>query len=227
MAEVMIGEYDAVIFDMDGTLIDSREGIETAWGAWCHEKKLNLEIVIQAMHGSRAVDTIRKFLPRLTEAQYEHEARRIDTFEIRNGANIAEVSGASKFLASLPTERWGITTSAGRNTAVYRTQKAGLPVPRVLVAGEDVQFGKPDPAGYRLAANRLGVDPCRCLVFEDTFVGLQAGHLAGADIVAVGHEVRDSGHPIKAAIDNYLGARASQSNGKICITLSQRLVGRE
>jgi sugar-phosphatase len=66
-----------------------------------------------------------------------------------------------------------------------RLRAAGLPVPAVLIAAEDVRAGKPDPEGYRAAAAALGRDVTRCLVIEDAPAGLAAGRAAGARVLAV------------------------------------------
>ena len=93
--------------------------------------------------------------------------------------------GAAGFLKSLPAHRWAIVTSAPRALALRRMAAAGIPEPQVMVTAEDVSAGKPDPAGYRLAARRLGVEITECLVFEDATVGILAAEAAGADLLIV------------------------------------------
>lgn len=217
MAKSFSGSYDAILFDMDGTLVNSFQSIEEAWKIWCAGHGLDAHDVISAMHGCRAGDTIRKFLPGLTEAAYEAECRHIDRIELRGALPIPRITGALELISALPPDRWGITTSADRNMAVYRIRQAGLPVPDILVAGEDVEVGKPHPAGYRLAAKRLGVPAERCLVFEDTAVGLSAGHAAGADVVAIGEEMPSFTGPMKAWIKDYATARVVSGPAPISI----------
>jgi HAD superfamily hydrolase (TIGR01509 family) len=74
---------------------------------------------------------------------------------------------------------WAVVTSADRRLAKARLRVAGIEAP-VLVTADDVANGKPDPEGYLLAARRLGVEPSRCLVVEDSEPGLAAGRAAGA-----------------------------------------------
>jgi sugar-phosphatase len=95
------------------------------------------------------------------------------------------VAGAARFLQSLPADQWAIVTSAPRALALRRMAAAGIPEPAVLVTAEDVAAGKPDPAGYRLAAQRLDVEISDCLVFEDAAVGILAAEAAGADLLIV------------------------------------------
>lgn len=92
---------------------------------------------------------------------------------------------AAELLASLPRDRWAAVTSGGRELMSARLAAAGLPVPDVLVTAEDVDVGKPDPAGYLLAARRLGADPAECIVVEDAPAGLEAGRRAGCRVIAV------------------------------------------
>jgi len=219
MARAFSGSYDAILFDMDGTLVNSFQSIEEAWKVWCSGHGLDSQEVIGAMHGCRAGDTIRKFLPGLTEAAYEAECRHIDRIESQAALPIPRIAGALELISALPPNRWGITTSADRNMAVYRIRQAGLPVPDILVAGEDVEIGKPHPAGYRLAAKRLGVPAERCLVFEDTAVGLSAGHSAGAHVVAIGDERPTFDGPLRAWIRDYAQVRVVHDNGPISIVI--------
>ena len=108
MGEVVIGNYDAILFDMDGTLIDSRDSIEQAWKMWCSRHGLDADVVIKSMHGFRAIDTIRNHLPHLSASQCDLEVSQIESSEILNGASSLEIAGASQFLAALPMGRWAI-----------------------------------------------------------------------------------------------------------------------
>jgi sugar-phosphatase len=98
---------------------------------------------------------------------------------------VEEVAGAAQFLKSLPAHQWAIVTSAPRALALRRLAAAGITAPDVMVTAEDVSVGKPDPTGYRLAAQRLGVEISNCLVFEDATVGILAAEAAGADLLIV------------------------------------------
>ena len=86
---------------------------------------------------------------------------------------------------ALPPARWAVATSASAQLARVRLECAGLPLPEVLVSSELVKSGKPDPEGYLLAARLLQAAPERCLVIEDTPVGLQAGRAARMTVVGV------------------------------------------
>jgi mannitol-1-/sugar-/sorbitol-6-phosphatase len=173
---------DAVLFDMDGTLVDSKICVERIMGRWARKHGLDPEFVVQAAHGRRTIDSIRETAPHLN---VEEEAKAIDAEELVEREGIVEVRGARNLLCRLKSHQWAIVTSASRALATFRLGCAGLPLPQVLISGDDVANGKPDPEGYLKAANHLRVSPARCVVVEDTPVGILAGRNAGMNILAL------------------------------------------
>ncbi|NMN96413.1 HAD-IA family hydrolase [Antrihabitans stalactiti] len=174
----------AMLFDMDGTLVDSTAVVERAWIDFAVRHGLRAEEVIAFSHGRPAIATVRRFVA--SKSDIEQEAARIRAIDERATDVIAPIVGAPEFVHSLPSDRWAIVTSAHRNLALKRLVAAGIPVPEVLVTVEDVTIGKPDPQGYRRAAATLGVDITDCVVFEDSLAGVQAGVASGASTVVVG-----------------------------------------
>jgi sugar-phosphatase len=177
------GRYRALLFDMDGTVLDSTASAERVWGAWAIEHGLDVETFLPTIHGARTVDRIASL--QLPGINPEVEAQRITEGEIVAIDGIVEISGAANFLRSLPADRWAIVTSAPLELAKARLKAAGLPLPPVLVTSEDVTIGKPDPECYELAAQRLGVNVNECLVFEDAAVGVLAAQAAGARVIVI------------------------------------------
>lgn len=175
--------YDGFLFDMDGTLLNSIAAAERVWGRWAARHGLDVEAFLPTMHGKRGIDTIRGLA--LPGVDAEAEAKEIERGEIEDVEGVVALPGAIDFLKALPPKRWTIVTSAPIRLARARIEAAGLPQPPHIVTAEDVLIGKPDPAGYRLGAQRLGVDPARCLVFEDVMAGVLAGEAAGADIMVI------------------------------------------
>lgn len=173
---------DAILFDMDGTLVDSTPVVVRQWQRWSARHGLDGDAVVEFCFGRKTQDTVRRFLP---ACDVEAEAAAIEGAMYADAEGVEQVAGAGALLAALPSERWALVTSAIRDGARLRMQQTGLPQPRVLVAAEDVTAGKPDPQGYRAAAAALGVAPERCLVLEDAPAGLAAGHAAGARTVAL------------------------------------------
>lgn len=168
---------------MDGTLLNSMAVVERVWGAWAVRNGIDPIEFIKTVHGVRAVDTIRNL--ELPDVDPEKEAYDLALAEIADVEGIVEIPGAVAFLNSLPAEKWAIVTSAPLDLAVRRLAAAGIPTPQLMITGEDVSAGKPDPQGYRMAAERLGVRPEDCLVFEDAPAGILAGIAAGADVIVV------------------------------------------
>jgi sugar-phosphatase len=126
----------------------------------------------------------------------EAQAAFITEAEIADVEGIVEIPGAAAFLNSLPAGRWAMVTSAPRDLALRRMAAAGIPEPAVMITADDVKAGKPDPAGYLLAAKGLGLEARDCLIFEDATVGIQAAEAAGAAlmIITTTHQ-----HPLETA----------------------------
>ncbi len=177
-----IFDCDAVLFDMDGTLVDSRQIVERMWIGWATEHGLSVEAALAVAHGRRTLETMQLLAPQLATPQ---EAERLDALEAENESGESAMSGAAELLSSLPSGRWALITSAGRVLASRRMARVGLPVPRILVGADDVVAGKPSPEGYLQAAERLGVDARRCVVIEDTPAGTEAGRAAGAKVIGL------------------------------------------
>lgn len=175
--------WQAFLFDMDGTLITSTAAAERVWGRWAERHGLDVAAFIPTIHGVRAADTIRK--QNLPDIDLAAEVGWVERGEIEDVEGVAPVPGAIDFVKRLPPDRWAIVTSATVPLAEARLRAAGVTPPAVLVTAEQVERGKPDPAGYQLAAERLGFDVADCLVFEDAEAGIRAGEAAGAGMVVI------------------------------------------
>lgn len=184
--------YRAFLFDMDGTILTSIAAAERVWATWARRHGVDVETFLPTIHGARAIDTIRRL--GLPGVDVEEQARWITTAELEDVEGVAEVAGAAAFLRSLPAHQWAVVTSAPRALALRRMAAAGIAEPEVMVTAEDVSAGKPDPAGYRLAARKLGVEMSECLVFEDAAVGIQAAEAADAKVVVI---TSTHDHPIQ------------------------------
>lgn len=180
-----VSVVDAVLLDMDGTLVGSDAAVERAWTVWANEYGVEPAAAIAIAHGSPAESTVGHLLPELdAEAIAVLAARQLEL----QYDDLSDVmaSGAHELLAVLARLGipWAVVTSADARLAKARLGAAGIPAP-LLVTFEDVTAGKPDPQGYLLAAEALGVAPGRCLVVEDAEPGLDAGRAAGAMTAAL------------------------------------------
>lgn len=173
--------FDAVLFDMDGTLIDSGPAVEDAWSRWGVQRGLEPGDW-EFSHGVPARQVVARAVPpeEVDEALAEIEAIELVTLD-----GIVILPGAAEVLKVLPADRVAIATSCTAALAAARIRHTGLQVPEVLVTADDVAVGKPDPAPYLLAASRLGVDPTRCLAVEDAPAGLASARAAGCVTLAV------------------------------------------
>jgi mannitol-1-/sugar-/sorbitol-6-phosphatase len=173
--------FEAVIFDLDGTLIDSTPAVVRAWNTWASEYGL-APMDLRRYHGTPSASTVRAVMP---EPLHEAAIRRITELELADLHDIVVLPGAADALASLEGARNAIATSCTVQLAEARIAAAQLLPPSVLVTADDVTNAKPDPEPFLQAARRLGVDPRRCLVVEDAAKGLEAARAAGCFTLAV------------------------------------------
>ncbi|MEU7584813.1 HAD-IA family hydrolase [Micromonospora sp. NPDC049230] len=181
-----LADIGAVLFDMDGTLVDSDAAVERAWERWAAEYGIDSSAALALAHGSPADRTIRRLLPALDDATVAGAAARQLALQYDDLSDVVATPGARELLGTLARLMlpWAVVTSADTRLAEARLGAAGIVAP-VLVTVEDVRVGKPDPEGYLRAAALLNVPVARCLVVEDAEVGLRAGRAAGAMTAAL------------------------------------------
>ena len=175
-------ECKAVLFDLDGVLVDSTRHVEDQWRRWAQAKGLSPEPFLRVCHGRRALETIQLAAPHL-DAEAE-----IAAFAPEEGSDagvLGPIDGAASLLQKLPGGSWAVATSGTRATATARLRGAGLPIPDILVCAEDVVRGKPSPDVYLMAAAKLGTLPSECLVLEDAPAGVRAARAAGMRVIAL------------------------------------------
>jgi sugar-phosphatase len=172
----------AVLFDMDGTLVDSTGVVERAWSGWAARHGIPREAVLSFAHGRPTIATMEHFL---SARGHTRELEEMDRYEETQLEGILAVPGATEVIHALQGHPWAIVTSAWRTLAEARVLAAGLPLPKVIVPIDEIRNGKPHPEGFLQAAERLGVAPQECLVFEDSRPGIEAGVSAGMQVVAL------------------------------------------
>ena len=172
----------AMLFDLDGVLVDSTPAIRRVWTKWCLARGFDPEKTVREAHGRPSIDTLRELLP---DADHEAENRVIERGEIEDLEGVVALPGAVELLTSLPADRWTIVTSCTKELAEVRIRAAGLPIPSTLVTASDIVNGKPDPEPYLKGATALGFPPADCLVVEDVPAGIRSGQAAGTRVIAV------------------------------------------
>jgi len=178
----MLFHVDAILFDIDGTLVDSTAAVTRTWRTWAGVHGFDAEEILRVCHGRRSEDTVAALLPE------EHRAAAVielERMELSDLSDVIALPATRRLLTELPPSQWAAVTSGSRRLMLARLATAGLPAPEVLISAEDVTVGKPDPEGYLRAAGALGRDARRCLVIEDAPAGIRAGRAAGARVLAV------------------------------------------
>jgi len=173
----------AMLFDLDGVLIDSTPAVARVWRGWAVERGFDPETVIRLAHGRPSRTTIRELLPD-RDIDIDKEDREVERREMEDLDGVVLLPGARELLTILPPERWTIATSSTRPLAEVRLRAAGLPVPANMVTSSDVKIGKPDPEPYLKAAAKLGFAASDCIVVEDAPAGVRAGKAAGSRAIA-------------------------------------------
>ncbi|GLY04510.1 HAD-IA family hydrolase [Actinoplanes sp. NBRC 101535] len=173
--------FDAVLFDIDGTLADSTASVLRSWRRFATEHGIPAKAVADN-HGRPARHLIDLLLP---ADKAEAGLARITAIEIEDAVTVRPTPGALDLFGSLPDSRRAVVTSCSAPLARARMAAAGLVTPPVTVTADDVRTGKPDPEPYLLAAERLGVDPARCLAVEDAAAGIRSALAAGCTVLAV------------------------------------------
>lgn len=186
MGEIIEITAGAALLDMDGTIVDSTAAVERIWGDWARDHGLDPEFVMPIVHGRQGWASMAKLLPDRPMEQNLADNAAILAREVADTEGIVAIPGAAELLEAIDAAPHALVTSASEALAQARMRAAGLPVPRMAIAAENVAESKPHPEGFLLAANRLGIDAADCVAFEDSNAGIAAARAAGMRVVGVG-----------------------------------------
>ncbi|MFJ1750339.1 HAD-IA family hydrolase [Streptomyces sp. NPDC088116] len=174
---------EALLFDNDGTLVSSLESVNRCWSRWAREFGVTAEDFVRVgLHGRPAAEIAADLLPADVVPRAVARIEELEVDDVVGG--VVLLPGSADLLASLPAERWAVVTSASRRLAEARLGEVGVR-PKSMITADDITRGKPDPEPFLLGARLLGVDPERCVVFEDAPAGLAAARAAGMRTVAL------------------------------------------
>ena len=171
----------AILFDLDGVLLDSTLAVAEQYTNWALEHGLDPAEVMKAAHGVRTVEVVQRVAPHLDPVA---ETKKIEQCEAV-ATNVVAMPGAVELLNSIPRGKWCVVTSGTRFLATTRMRNFGIPLPDVLVTADDVKNGKPDPEPYRKGAELLKVNPANCVVVEDAPAGIRSAHAAGMKVISM------------------------------------------
>jgi sugar-phosphatase len=172
----------AVLFDVDGVVLDSMAVYGRVWGQWCLLLQLDPDVVLPLTHGRRPRDVIAMVAPDLA---IEAEMARLSALLAEEPEPLSAMPGARELLMDLPQQQWALVTSNSEHFVRAEFERLGLPAASVVVDGSSVQQGKPSPEGFLAAAGLLGMESRHCLVVEDAPAGVAAGLAAGMRVLAV------------------------------------------
>jgi sugar-phosphatase len=208
----------AILFDLDGVLVDSTRAVDREWREWALRKGIDGDAVMAIAHGVRTLEVIQRVAPHLDA---EAEAEAIENHEAGDQQGVLVMPGAADLVHSIPDGRWGVVTSGSRLLASARLRFCGLPVPKVLVTADDVAHGKPHPEPYLKGAQGLGFDPAECLVIEDAPAGIQAARAAGTKVIGITSTyAADALHQANAVIGKLAQIQVtSNGTGKLSVVI--------
>ncbi|MFF8658553.1 HAD family hydrolase [Streptomyces huasconensis] len=211
-------QAEALLFDNDGTLVSSLESVYRCWTRWAREYGITAEEFARVeLHGRPAAEIAADLLP---PEQVGGAVARIEELEVSDVAGgVRLLPGTRELLESLPADRWAVVTSATRVLAEARLAEVGIR-PGLLIAADDITRGKPDPEPYLLAAEKLGADPARCVVFEDAPAGLQAGRAAGMTTVALATTHAAAELSADVLVEDLSAVSAQATSGAVEITVA-------
>ncbi|MEO7589562.1 MAG: HAD-IA family hydrolase [Arachnia sp.] len=188
--------FDAVIFDLDGTLIDSHVAMVRSYERWADEFGISLERLPHLLGMPSAAVSEALLPPEHVAAATE----RIEVLEVTDTDGVVALPGAHTAFEILPHTRVAIATSCTTDLMRARLAAARLPFPDVIVTRDQVTHGKPAPDSFLLAAHRLGVDPARALVVEDAPAGIEAARAAGCPVLGIASTKHPDDLPADAVV---------------------------
>ena len=194
-------DVDAVLFDLDGTLVDSAGSVHRSWRKLADRIGRPWPEVEPHIHGVPVQQVLAVLEPDMPADEVAEVSEFMIVTESSDTEGVVAQPGAIQALTLLPPDRVAIVTSGTVRLASARIAAAGLPRPAVVITADDVVLGKPDPAPFLAGARALGFPPQRCLVVEDAPAGVTAARAAGCPVVGVltTHDVLEA--PTVAALD--------------------------
>ncbi|OCL07040.1 HAD-like protein [Glonium stellatum] len=185
-AKPEIHSFHGLLFDMDGTIIDSTNAIVKHWEKIGNELGVDPKVILATSHGRRSIDVLQIYEPKL--ANWEYVSQIEGSIPEQFGSDAVEIAGSRSLLEQLEETSvpWAIVTSGTKPLVTGWLDIMNLAHPENLVVAEDVRHGKPDPACYQLGRTKLNLPrDASILVLEDAPAGVRAGKAAGFKVVGL------------------------------------------
>jgi len=212
---MVLGNYRKLLFDLDNTLVNTSEIVLWSMRQWCEEHEVDLDKALEMGEGRRTEDTVKIVAPHLDAVM---EAKKIEDLETRLIENTQPIHGAREFTHSIPTTDWAVVTSSPFRMVAPKLSAAKIIIPKVVVSGDDVEYGKPAPDPYRKAIEMLGVRPDECLVFEDAKSGVKSAIAAGCQVVVIGNGIGISHSNIVGIVQDFTHLTVTK-NGSLKVAM--------
>jgi len=178
--------FKGLLFDMDGTIIDSTSAVEKHWHTIGEELGVDPKVILETSHGRRSIDVLKLISPE--KANWDYIKHMEGLLPLKYGADACEIPGARTLLNQVIDKKvpWAIVTSGTTPLVTGWLNVLKLPIPESLIVAEDVEAGKPDPTCYLMGREKLGLGAgAEVLVLEDSPAGITAGKKAGCKVLAV------------------------------------------
>lgn len=187
----------AVIFDLDGVIVDSHPAHQRAWRDFFDSlgKEVSDDELLFVREGQKREDILRHFLGELTPEQVSNYGARKEALFRSSSAALNVIPGVMELLDDLRASGLAaaVASSAGRGRVESMLDQLGLgSYFGVIVAGDDVVKGKPDPSIFHLASRELEVECGTVLVCEDSVSGIMAAKSAGMKCLGIGGQARQA-----------------------------------
>lgn len=192
MAQILLPLPKAILFDMDGTLVDNMHFHHIAWMRFIEEKKLNIdaETFERDYHKGTLIEVMARFFPHLkTEATLRKVGNEKEAlFREIYRPHIKPINGLLQFLDRLKEKNIpiGLATMGDQNNINMTLTELGiLDYFHSTTGGHEIEKGKPQPDIFLKAAHKIGIAPKDCLAFEDTQSGINSAQVAGMKVVGI------------------------------------------
>ena len=219
MPDLLQRDFSAVIFDVDGTLADSARSLGRVWQTWLSEYEVVPPEGLN-LNGMTNPAIVALALPQADSSELARAVDRVHELEIQHADLTTALPGAVAALSALAEAPTALATSAFRHIAAGRLGAAGIVVPSVVVTGDDVTRGKPDPEIFQLAAQRLGFSPADCLVVEDAPAGIQAARAGGFPCLGVLTTSRAADLPADLLVQDLSHVRFTVADSRVRLAVA-------